>query len=138
MSFVAEASLESKESPDVLYDRLADHQQWFRFMPRSFKPLGQPRPTLKVGDRLRVRVGGLASPIFLSTMNRPQEIAWTGGRRGVLYAEHRFVFEASGTGTRVRSIETWEGALSGLLRPILQRLAERVGKQQLRGLVGAG
>lgn len=136
MGFVAEASLESKESPDVLYDRLADHAQWFRFMPRSFKPLGRARPTLKVGDRLKVRIGGLASPISLSIMRRPHELAWTGGRRGVLYAEHRFVFEAKGNGTLVRSIETWEGVLTPFLRPILQRLAERVGKQQLRGLVG--
>lgn len=129
MGFVAEASLDSSASPEAHFDRLANLDEWKNFMPRSFT-LMRGKGTMKVGDRLKVRITGLPSIITVSTMNRPNEIAWTGGKRGVLYAEHRFVFEEG----RIRSIETWEGALSGFLKPLLKRGAERVGKQQLRAL----
>ena len=134
MGFVAEASIDSNEPPEALFDRLVDHEEWFRFMPRSFRPMGKPKSKLKVGDRVTVRIAGLPSPIFISTVLRPNELAWTGGRRGILYAEHRFVFEARGSGTRVRSIETWDGILTPFLRPFVKRMAERVGKQQLKAL----
>jgi hypothetical protein len=37
----------------------------------------------------------------------------------------------------VQSIETWHGALAGLLRPIVERAALRIGGEQLDGLAKA-
>lgn len=137
MGFVAEGSLDSAESAEALFDRLIDHGNWIHVMPCGFSPMGSSRGQLKVGDRVQVRIAGRPSLIAIATVRRPLEISWTGGTRGVLYAEHRFLFEQrSDGGTRVRSVETWEGVLTPFVKPIVKRLAERIGKQQLEGLVG--
>jgi hypothetical protein len=111
-------------------------------MPRSFALVvrpGSPSP-LRLGDRFRVKIGGapLASTLRVSKLDRPRELAWRGGVRGVLWAEHRFVFEPDGDRrTRVRSIETWRGALAGLLRRLIEPTAIRIGGEQLEGLAKA-
>lgn len=51
-----------------------------------------------------------------------------------MVAEHRFLFEPDGSGTRIRSVESWRGLLATATKPVLKRLAERIGKQQLEGL----
>jgi len=142
MSFVAEAERTIDAPAQRVFDRLADVASWPSWMPRSFAPVlraGTPSP-LRPGDRLRVKISGapLASTIKVSKLDRPNELAWRGGVRGLLWAEHRFVFEPIGDKkTRVRSIETWRGALSGLLRRIVEPAALRIGAQQLEGLAKA-
>lgn len=106
-------------------------------MPGSFTPVGSPLGRLRVGDSPRIRIAGarVATPIHVSVVDRPREITWCGGVRGVLWAEHRFLFEADGHGgTLVRSLETWEGALAVATRRFVQPIAERVGREQLEAL----
>jgi hypothetical protein len=142
MSFVAQAELTIDAPAQRVFDRLADFAAWPSWMPPSFVPLvraGAPSP-LRLGDRFRVKVGGapFASTLRLSVLERPREIAWRGGLRGLLWAEHRFVLEPDGDRrTRVRSIETWRGALAGLTRRLVQPLAEKIGSAQLAGLARA-
>jgi hypothetical protein len=139
MSFVAEAERTIEAPPQRVFDRLVDVAAWPTWMPRSFVPVlrsGTPSP-LRLGDRVKVKIAGgpLPSTIRISKLVRPNEVAWRGGVRGLLWAEHRFVLEAVGDRrTRVRSIETWRGALAGLLRRIVLPLAERIGGEQLAGL----
>jgi hypothetical protein len=142
MSFVAEAERTIDAPPQRVFDKLADLGSWPSWMPRSFVPVmkaGTPSP-LRLGDRFQVRVAGapVASTLRISILDRPRELAWRGGVRGLLRAEHRFVFEADGEHrTRVRSIETWHGALSGVLRRLVEPAAVRVGGEQLAALAGA-
>jgi len=142
MSFVAEAERTIDAPAQRVFDRLADVASWPSWMPRSFAPVvraGTPSP-LRPGDRVRVKISGapLASTLKVSKLERPNELAWRGGVRGLLWAEHRFVFEPIGDKkTRVRSIETWRGALSGLLRRVVEPAALRIGAQQLEGLAKA-
>ena len=142
MTFVAQAELIIDAPAARVFDRLADFAAWPSWMPASFVPLvpaGRPSP-LRLGERFRVKVGGapFASTLRLSVCQRPREIAWRGGLRGVLWAEHRFVLEPSGENhTRVRSIETWRGALSGLTRRFVKPLAEKIGGEQPAGLTRA-
>ena len=142
MSFLAQAELTIDAPPQRVFDRLADFATWSSWMPKSFVPVvrgGTPSP-LRLGDRIRVKVGGapFASTLKLSALESPREIAWKGGLRGVLWAEHRFVLEADGDRrTRVRSIETWHGALAGVAKRIVKPLAEKIGKEQLSGLARA-
>lgn len=144
MSFVAEASLTIDAPPQRVFDRLADLASWPSWMPRSFAPVvrgwsATPSP-LRPGDRFRVKISGapLASTLTVSKLERPNELAWRGGVRGLLWAEHRFVFEPVGDKkTRVRSIETWRGALAGVLRRLVEPAAVRIGAQQLEGLAKA-
>ncbi len=142
MSFVAQAELTIDAPPQRVFDRLADFAAWPSWMPQSFIPVlraGAPSP-LRLGDRFRVKVGGapFASTLRVAGLERPREISWKGGVRGVLWAEHRFVLEADGENrTRVRSIETWRGALAGVAKRIVKPLAEKIGMQQLAGLARA-
>ncbi|APR74727.1 Hypothetical protein A7982_00073 [Minicystis rosea] len=140
MSFLAETSIDLSVSPEIAFDALADHAGWAAWMPRTFVPVGPTHGTLRAGDRILVRIahGPMPTPIVVSVVDRAREITWRGGPRGVLAAEHRFLFEPNGAGgTRVRSVERWDGALAPLVRPILKRLAERIGAQQLAGLARA-
>lgn len=142
MSFVAEAERTIDATPQRVFDRLADIASWRTWMPRSFVAVVRPDipSPLKLGDRFRVRIGGapLANALRVSKLDRPRELAWRGGVRGVLWAEHRFVFERDGDHrTRVRSIETWRGALAGLLRRLIEPAAIRIGSEQLEGLARA-
>ena len=142
MSFVAQAELTIDAPPQRVFDRLADFAAWPSWMPKSFVPVvraGAASP-LREGDRFQVKVGGapFASTLKLRTLERPREITWTGGLRGVLWAEHRFVLEPDGDRrTRVRSIETWRGALAGVTKRIVKPLAEKIGIQQLAALAKA-
>jgi hypothetical protein len=142
MSFVAQAELIIDAPPQRVFDRLADFAAWPSWMPASFVPVvraGSASP-LRLGDRIKVKVGGapFGSTLRISVLERPREIGWRGGVRGLLWAEHRFVLEPDGDRrTRVRSIETWRGALAGLTRRIVKPLAEKIGGQQLAGLARA-
>jgi hypothetical protein len=137
MSFVAKCSRRLQVKPEVAFDRLADYASWGSWMPSSFRPAADPSGTLSLGRRIRVRIAGAPAPatIEVSELRRPSEIAWSGGVRGILWANHRFLFEADGSdATTVTSQETWEGVLSGLVRLVLQPMAERIGRHQLEAL----
>jgi hypothetical protein len=136
MSFVAEASITLPVPPDVAFDALLDHPSWKKWMPRSFVPASDLGRPLRQGDVIRVRVAGapVASRIDVVVVDRPHEITWSGGIRGVLHGRHRFLFEPHEGGTRVRSAETWSGVLAAVVKPALKRAASKVGMQQLRAL----
>ena len=134
--FLAEATLDIAAPPAVVFDKLANHDAWAEWMPRSFTPSGRPLGLLKVGHRPRVRIAGapVASPIEVSIVERPTQLAWRGALGKWLFAEHRFTFEAIRDGTRVRSIETWDGHLASFARPALRRVAESVARDLLEAL----
>jgi hypothetical protein len=144
MSFIAQAERALDVSPEVAFDRLANHASWYEWMPASFRPVGRSKGPLRQGDSIRVRINGMpmAAKLFVSVTRRPEskdgksegELTWTGGIPGILWAEHRFLFEPREGGTRVRSVETWHGALAPLLKRALKSKAEKIGSEQLAGL----
>jgi hypothetical protein len=137
MPYVARASRTLPVSDTVAYDRLADHDSWPRWMPRSFSVIGTTKGTLTKGTKFRVRIEGVPFPVSLrvSVAERPAELTWCGGVRGLLYAEHRFLFERRGDReVEVSSVETWSGVLAALLRAAIEPQAEKVGAAQLAGL----
>jgi hypothetical protein len=137
MSFIAQASRRVAAPPEALFDKLADFSSWFDWMPKTFRPTAGPRRVLRERDRMRIRIDGapISSPIRVSVVDRPREVAWTGGVRGILWAEHRFLFTAADDGgTEARSVETWSGVMAPVLRPIVKRVAERIGREQLEAL----
>jgi hypothetical protein len=140
MPFVTEAHIDIDVAPELAFDTLLDHPTWKDWMPPSFRVASPADGPHRLGHRFRVRVAGapFASSIELTIADRPHEIAWCGGVRGVLHADHRFRFSGDGKGgTHVHSHETWSGALARFLRPVLARAAERVGREQLAGLATA-
>jgi hypothetical protein len=140
MPFVAEALRGVELPPEEAFDRFVDFRRWHEWMPAAFRPISGPDRALREGDRVRavLDTGRVRLPIAFRVMRvRPgREIAWGGGPRALLQAEHRFLFEASGAGaTEIRSAETWRGALAevGPLARRIQKQAERVGAAQLDG-----
>jgi hypothetical protein len=135
MPFIAETECVIPSPPDAVFDRLADHASWSSWMPASFRPLDGSIGTLKLGVRFRMRVAKIPATLVVSAAERGKELAWRGGIKRLLHANHRFVFEADGNGgTRVRSIEMWDGPLSRFFRPLVKPLAERIGREQLDAL----
>jgi len=136
MSFVAEGSILLDCSPEIAFDRLRNHASWGAWMPKSFRPTGSLKNELNAGDRVSVYIGGAPFPtkVEIYVVDRPREVTWGGGAGSLLTARHRFLFEAEGQGTRVRSVETWAGRLADLIRPVLKPLAEKIGRAQLEGL----
>lgn len=140
MAFVASVSRRIAAPPEVAFDRLADHRSWERWMPPSFRPVGQSPGPLAERRRFRVKIRGAPFPVSLSmsVVRRPKELCWCGGVRGVLYAEHRFSFSsADAVSVEVRSEERWSGLLAGLLRAAIEPRAEQVGRDQLSALAAA-
>lgn len=138
MSFLAKATRTMAANPEVIFDRLADYGSWRAWMPRIFQPIGRAVGPLRVGDRLRVRIGGLPTVLEVTVVDRAREIAWRGGVGNLLSGYHRFLFEPEGaSSTRVRSVELWEGILGPLVRPVVRRAAEWIGAKQLAGLARA-
>lgn len=137
MSFVVRTSRDLTASADVAFDRLADFSSWNDWMPDSFRPYGDANGSLSIGRKIQVLIDGLSGPAKLevSRFQRPIEIAWRGGLPGMLWAEHRFVFEENEHGgVRVSSIETWSGFLTIFLKRFLERTSLRVGGEQLEAL----
>ena len=140
MAFVAEAAVEADAPPEAVFDRLVDFASWGAWMPRSFRPASAAPATLAPGASLRVRIAhGPPARLDVTVCDRAREVTWCGGLAGVLRAEHRFLFDPIGDGkrTRIRSVETWRGALAPLVRPVVKRLAERIGRQQIDALARA-
>jgi hypothetical protein len=138
--FVARASCLLAVPREVAFDRLADHDSWAAWMPGSFRPVGKAAGRLSEGLKLRVKISGTPVPISirLTVVRRPEQICWCGGIKGVLYAEHRFSFEAKGSdAVEVLSEEAWSGFLAPLLRVGILPKAERVGRDQLGALTAA-
>ena len=125
MSFVAEASIEIDVPPEVAFDVLCEHPSWSRWMLRSFEAASRADTPLHAGKRLRIRIARapVATGIVVTVVDRPREITWRGGARGVLHAEHRFLFST--------------GALAPLVRRFVKPSAERIGSEQLSGLAAA-
>lgn len=138
MSFVAEASIFIAVAPEVAFDKLVDHPSWSAWMPKNFRPVGPSRGPLKVGDAVPMRIARIpfSMPIDVQVVDRPKEITWGGGS-GLLRARHRFLFEAEGDGTRVRSVETWEGPIDRVVKLALKPIAESIAREQLEALRSA-
>ncbi len=135
MSFIAEASIVIAATPEAVFDKLVDHPSWHAWMPATFRPVGTSRGPLRVGDKLPMYIARLpvVTPIEVLVVDRAEEITWGGGSP-LLRARHRFLFESAAGGTRVRSVETWEGALDWALKPVIKRVAEKIAKDQLEAL----
>ncbi len=137
MSFVAKGTRRIPVPPEAAFDRLADLASWPSWMPSSFRPVGATQGSLRLGQKVWVRIAGVPAPsrIEVTGMRRPKEIAWSGGVPGILWANHQFFFEADGAdATVVVSQETWSGLLSPLLRRFIQPSAEKIGGHQLEAL----
>lgn len=136
MPFVAEASLFIRASVEAAFDKLADLPSWHLWMPRTFRPARPGQEKLREGARIPMHIAHmpLATPIAVYVVDRAREITWGGGIPGVISARHRFLFEPEGEGTRVRSLETWEGPMERVLAPVVKPLAERIGRDQLGAL----
>ena len=138
MAFVVHAEIELDVPPERAFDALTNHDTWPKWMPPTFVPVGPSVGTLVVGSKVKARVDRMPFPsvIEVTRLDRPKEITWCGGARGLMFAEHTFFFDAHGTGTRVRSAETWSGPVAAVLGPMLRWRAAAGARAQRRAAAG--
>ncbi|MEO8877070.1 MAG: SRPBCC family protein [Polyangiaceae bacterium] len=137
MSFVAKVSRRIEVPAQVVFDCLADHDAWPSWAPKTFRPVGKSLGRLTEGKAFYAKILGLPFPAKcdVTVVKSPVEITWCGGKKGLLYAEHRFLFEPKGdAAVEVTSAETWSGLLSVVLRAVIDSGAKKVGADQLSGL----
>lgn len=140
MAFLAEAETTTTASPEAVFDRLVDFASWHDWMPPTFRPLARETATLHAGARIKTKIARLPGPQVLevTVCDRPREVTWRGGVPGLVRAEHRFLLEPlENGGTRIRSVETWRGPLALAMKPIIKRVAERIGRQQIDAIAKA-
>ena len=129
---VVEAPLEEA------FKKFTDCDQWSKWMPEAFSPVKTPKGSLPEGGSFTVKIpmGALKPtiPVKVFRVRPNREVAWGGGAKGILDAEHCFFFEDAGEGrTRIRSEETFRGLLT-LPKPIgkqMKKEIERIGEAQL-------
>ena len=140
MAFLAEAETTTSASPEAVFDRLVDFASWHDWMPKTFRPIGREPAKLAAGVRIPTKIVRMPGTQWLdvTVCDRAREVTWCGGVPGLVRAEHRFLFEPlDNGGTRIRSVETWKGPLALLLKPVIKRTAERVGKHQIDAIAKA-
>ena len=120
------------------YQKFCDFSRWGEWMPEIFRPVSGPQRVLTGGDAIKVKLKAVGPAmtmpikVFRSSPNR--EITWGGGAKGLLHAEHCFFFEDAGEGrTRIRSEETFSGALTLPAPGFLKKQIETIGAAQLEG-----
>jgi uncharacterized protein YndB with AHSA1/START domain len=139
MSYIVRSSRIIEASAEDAFDTLADHDSWSRWMPASFRPVGKSGRLVE-GAKFHVRILGMPmrASCKVTVVKRPMEITWCGGAKGVLWAEHRFLFESKGVEiVEVQSVESWHGFLARLLRFAIAKGAQKVGEAQLEALASA-
>jgi hypothetical protein len=140
MPFVVCASQLLSVPAPTAFDRLVDHESWSSWMPASYRPIGKSVGRLAEGSVFRAQIEGIPFPATckVCVVRSPSELAWRGGVRGLLWAEHRFLFEPKGpTSVEVVSAETWHGPLAMLLRGVIERGASKIGREQLAALAAS-
>lgn len=105
---------------DVLTD-LAAYPAWNPFIVRA-------QGVVQPGRRLALRMQPVGSPAMtlrpgLVEVDAPRELRWRGqlGMPGVMDAEHTFILQPQGSGTRLIQHETFRGILVPLLAASLER-----------------
>jgi hypothetical protein len=139
LSFVVRVSQTVRSPIEAVFERLANHDTWPDWMPRSFRVLGPGLGRLAPGARPRVWIRGVPFPVRVRiyAVEAPQLLAWYGGSVG-LRADHRFeLLSLAEAGTEIISEETWSGPLAGLLRWAVEPNAKRVCGEQVAGLARA-
>lgn len=122
---------------DEAYQKFCDYSLWDQWMPAGFRPVKGPARVLQAGDNVKVKLKAVGPAmtvplkVFRATTNK--EITWGGGPKGLLHAEHCFFFEDAGEGrTRIRSEETFKGALTLPAPGLMKKEIERIGGEQLQ------
>jgi hypothetical protein len=116
--FTIERSRLLPQAPEKVWAVIVDVAAW---------PAGKPfiakvkfaGGELKVGTRFRMdlRMKGLVAPtpVTVTKADRPREVAWTGGLRGLVMSTHGFILQEREGSTMLTSYERFRGPLVGLM-----------------------
>ena len=118
------ANIDIDATPDAVWAVLIDTGNWPQFDPYSERIEGQAAPgeTLTVFSTL---AHGRAFPVKVTTLERPQQMAWTGSMPlGMLKNVRTDTISPHGVGSRFEITEVISGPLLGMLAGTLPDLAE--------------
>ena len=101
---------------------LTDVEHWPAWNP-DVKSVSVEGPVAE-GSTFRWKAGPAKITSFVEHVNRPRVVAWSGKTLGIR-AMHVWRLEGEDGRTRVRSEESYEGVVAGLLRRSLQKILDK-------------
>jgi uncharacterized protein YndB with AHSA1/START domain len=119
----AEGEIHIAAPPAAVWDVISTLDAWPAWSP-DIKSVNVDGPVVS-GTVFRWKSGSSSLTSVLQVVDPPRELAWTGKTMGIT-AVHVFRFEPDGPGTRVRSEESWKGAIRrwlALLKAEVERRA---------------
>ncbi len=117
--------------PDLVWSVLTDINGWPKWNPAVSR--AKFHGPLAPGSEFRWKSGGSSIVSTFQEVEGPTRVSWTGKAFGT-GAVHVWTLEAAGTGTQVRTSESFDGWLVRLLRSWFQRLLEKALDEQLQSL----
>lgn len=120
--------IEVKAKPEVIWNILVAARRWPDWNPdiRATFIEGD----LAVGTEFSWKAGPGTIRSTVTEMEEPHRLLWTGSTPGIK-AVHFWEIEKRGEKTLVRSEESWEGLLPGILRGIMKKMLSRSIQQGL-------
>ena len=120
--------IEMKAKPEVIWNILVAARRWPDWNPdiRATFIEGD----LAVGTEFSWKAGPGTIRSTVMEMEEPHRLLWTGSTP-VIKAVHFWEIEKRGEKTLVRSEESWEGLLPGILRGIMKKMLSRSIQQGL-------
>ena len=117
---IAESKIDIAAEPEVVWDALADFERWPAWNPEVKAMSIDGR--VAEGTTFRWKAGPGTITSTLRSVDRPNEIGWTGKWLGI-DAVHVWHLEGADGQTHLRTVESWAGWLSRLLRrPVRKQL----------------
>lgn len=109
-------------SAQVVWDTLTDFESWPSWMP-GVRAVFVDGPVAE-GTAFAWKASGLRIRSVLEEVDAPREIGWTGRTLGIR-ARHVWRVEATDSGARALSAESWDGRLPRLLPKQARKALDR-------------
>ena len=119
---IATGDIEIRAKPEVVWDLLADIDNWPRWNPdvKEAKVMGG----LRESSVFRWKAGPGTITSTLEKVDRPREIGWRGKTMGI-NAVHVYKLEPSAEGTKVHTEESFDGPVASLLRRAMRKTLQK-------------
>ena len=119
---IATGDIEIRAEPEVVWDLLADIDNWPRWNPdvKEATLMGG----LRESSVFRWKAGPGTITSTLEKVDRPREIGWRGRTMGI-NAVHVYKLEPSAEGTKVHTEESFDGPVASLLRRSMRKTLQK-------------
>lgn len=128
---IAESEIEIDADPESVWDVIANVERWPRWNPEVKSVVLQGG--VREGSVFRWKTSSGSITSTFQDVEPPHVVAWT-GRTMSIKAVHRWSLERKNGKTTVKTVESFDGALSRLFRRPLRKVLKKALDQGLEAL----